>query len=430
MLIGVIADDFTGASDVANTLAKGVEPEGGLATAQFSGIPKQPAPARIDAGVIALKTRSAPVEEAVTQSLAALAWLKEQGCEQIVFKYCSTFDSSPQGNIGPVAEALAKALCVKAVVVCPAFPSAGRTVYQGHLFVFDKLLNRSGMEHHPVTPMTEPDIRHCMTQQCVRSVGHIDLTVVRQGSDSVQTALQEVAAEDHGFCVVDAVSDDDLISISVAAKHNKLITGASGVAMGLARNFIKRGMAHGQLGAYQAVSGPGAILAGSCSNATRGQIEAHQQHHPVYAVDVSKVMSGEINPSTLLDFIHLHAHTLPLIYSSAMPDEVAKLQAQYGAEEVSDKLDKLFAETACNMIEQGVRRIVVAGGETSGAVAQAVTNSLGAEAMFIGPEIDPGVPILRVGVSNPVAIALKSGNFGTTRFFAKAMSMMEGYASS
>ncbi len=429
MLIGIIADDFTGASDVANTLAKGVAPEGGLATAQFSGLPRQPAPEGIDAGVIALKTRSVPVEEAVAQSLAALAWFKEQGCEQILFKYCSTFDSSPEGNIGPVAEALADALSVKAVVVCPAFPTAGRTVYQGHLFVFDKLLNRSGMEHHPVTPMTEPDIRQCMMQQCGQSVAHVDLNVVYQGSEAVRIALRAAANDNHGFCVVDAITDNDLINIGAAVRDDKLVTGGSGVAMGLPRNFIQRGVAHIHVDTFQPVSGPGVILAGSCSNATRGQIEAHRRNNPVYAIDVSKVMSGDIDSSTLLEFIHRHADTLPLIYSSATPDEVTTLQALYGASEVSEKLDNLFADTACNMIEQGVKRIVVAGGETSGAVAQAVVETLGVEAMLIGPEIDPGVPILNVGISNPIAIALKSGNFGTTDIFAKAMSMMEGHAS-
>ncbi len=426
MLVGVIADDFTGASDAANTLAKGVAPEGGLATAQFSGVPQQSAPVGLDAGVIALKSRSAPVDQAVEQSLAALEWFRAQGCQQIIFKYCSTFDSTPAGNIGPVAEALANALSTKAVVVCPAFPAAGRTVYQGHLFVFDKLLNQSGMEHHPVTPMTEPDLRKCMARQCAGSVGHINLSVVQEGAEAVTAALRAAARDGHQFCVVDAVSDDDLLTIGEAVSEDSLITGGSGVGLGLPRHYIAQGITQTQAKFFRPVTGPAAILAGSCSNATRGQIDAHQQRHPVYEIDITRVMSGEINRHTLLEFIHQHNHSMPLVYSSANPDAVAKLQAQFGADEVSAKLDSLFADTASCLIEQGVKRIVVAGGETSGAVAQAVVNTLNVEAMFIGPEIDPGVPILQVGDTQPVMLALKSGNFGSTDFFEKALSMMEG----
>lgn len=426
MLIGVIADDFTGASDIANTLAKGVAPEGGMVTAQYSGIPAQPANDDISAGVIALKSRSAPVEDAIAQSLAALDWLKEQGCQQFFFKYCSTFDSTADGNIGPVAEALAHALSAKAVVVCPAFPTAGRTVYQGHLFVFDKLLNRSGMEHHPITPMTEPDLRQCLVKQCVGSIAHADFSVVRGGSPLLVAALQSAANDGHDFCVVDAIADEDLLTIGEAVRDDVLVTGGSGVAMGLPRNFIKRGIMQPDTVAFNPINGPAVILAGSCSNATRGQIERHKQQHPFFTIDVAKVMSGDVETATLLDFIHQHADTLPLIFSSAAPDEVVELQAQYGKDAVSTKLDNLFADTASKMIEQGLKRLVVAGGETSGAVAQAVVDTLGVEAMFIGPEIDPGVPILRVGESHPLALALKSGNFGTTGFFAKAMSMMEG----
>ena len=426
MLIGVIADDFTGASDIANTLAKGVAPEGGMATAQYSGIPVQAAHSGISAGVIALKSRSAPVEDAIAQSLAALDWLQAQGCQQFVFKYCSTFDSTPDGNIGPVAEALADALSAKAVVVCPAFPTAGRTIYQGHLFVFDKLLNRSGMEHHPITPMTEADLRLCMAKQCVGSVAHADLSVVRGGAQALVMALQSAAGDGHGFCIVDAIADDDLLTIGEAVRDDVLVTGGSGVAMGLPRNFFKRGVTQSDTVAFEPIAGPAAILAGSCSNATRGQIDKHKRHYPFFAIDVAKVMAGEVVTDTLLEFVHQHSDTLPLIYSSAAPSEVAELQLQYGGEAVSTKLDKLFADTASSLIEQGIKRLVVAGGETSGAVAQAVVDTLGVEAMVIGPEIDPGVPILRVGESHPIALALKSGNFGTTGFFAKAMSMMEG----
>ncbi len=426
MLIGVIADDFTGASDIANTLAKGVEPEGGLSTAQFSGIPKKPAPDNIDAGVISLKSRSAPVEEAIQESCAALDWLLAQGCRQILFKYCSTFDSTSEGNIGPVGEALAEKLNDNAVVVCPAFPTAGRTVYQGHLFVFDKLLNESGMEHHPLTPMTDPDIRRWLGMQCKGTVGHVDKMIVDKGVAAVKSALHTSATSGHRFCVVDATTDSDLLTIGEAVANAPLVTGGSGVATGLPRNFIRSGHAQSRQSTIKPVTGSAAILVGSCSAATRGQIEEHALNHPTFSIDVSKVMSDETGPEQLLEFFNTHSDTYPLVYSSGSPDAVSAIQNQYGREIVSEKLDRLFADTAYRLLDQGYKRLVVAGGETSGAVAQAVADSLNAEAMLIGPEIDPGVPVLQVGNDEPIALALKSGNFGSRDFFTKALAVMQG----
>jgi len=426
MLVGVIADDFTGASDIANTLAKGIAPEGGLTTAQFSGIPKQRAAQNIDAGVISLKSRSAPVADAIAQSCQALDWLLTQGCQQIVFKYCSTFDSTPEGNIGPVGEALAKSLDVKAVVVCPAFPATGRTVFQGHLFVFDKLLNESGMEQHPLTPMTDADIRRCLTKQCQGSVGHVAHSVIREGSSAVRTALRKNSEDDQLFCVVDATTEDDLLIIGEAVNDAPLVTGGSGVAMGLPRNFFRQGLTQSKKIEFESIAGRAAILAGSCSSATRQQIENHAQSYPTFAIDVARVLSDEVGPEYLLDFFNKHADSYPLAYSSASPEEVSEIQKRFGRDVVAAKLDNLFAETACLLLELDVDRIVVAGGETSGAVAQAVTETLSVEAMHIGPEVDPGVPILRVGKDKVVALALKSGNFGAIDFFAKALAIMAG----
>ena len=426
MLIGVIADDFTGGSDIANTLAKGVAPEGGLVTAQFAGVPGAPAPSGIEAGVVSLKTRSVPADEAVEESLAALEWLLAQGCRQIVFKYCSTFDSTPEGNIGPVAEALARKLGVKSAVVCPAFPTAGRTVYQGHLFVFDKLLSESGMQNHPLTPMTDPDIRRWLGLQCRGKVGHVALDVVARGSQALAEALEADALDGCFVSVVDAVSDADLLTMGDAVADAPLVTGGSGIALGLPRNFIRRGEAKGGGAPFQPVTGPEAILAGSCSGATRGQIDEHSRHHPVLAIDVPGVMAGEVTAATLVDFILGNPGRAPLAYSSGTPEDVRALQLRFGREEVSARLDTLFAETARTLLERGVRRIVVAGGETSGAVAQAVAGALGSPAMHIGPEIDPGVPVLTLGETDPVALALKSGNFGARDFFVKALDLMDG----
>lgn len=426
MLIGVIADDFTGASDIANTLAKGVPPEGGLCTAQYAGIPEGHADDAIEAGVISLKSRSSPPVDAVQASLKALDWLREQGCRQIVFKYCSTFDSTPEGNIGPVGEALARALDARAVVVCPAFPTVGRTVFQGHLFVGDKLLNESGMQHHPLTPMTDADIRHWLAKQCKGKVGHVAVSTVTRGSAAIAEALRTVGEDGCRLAVVDAASDNDLLTIAEAAADAPLITGGSGIALGLPRNFMRRGLTRGGGARSVAVSGPEAILAGSCSGATRGQVEEHARRHPTLPIDVPGVMDGAVTPSTLIDFIEANPDRAPLAYSSGAPEEVTALQARFGREEVSSRLDALFANTARKLVEHGYRRIVVAGGETSGAVAKAVADTLSVPAMQVGPEIDPGVPVLTLGAEDPVALALKSGNFGTRDFFEKALRVMQG----
>jgi len=422
VLIGVIADDFTGASDIANTLAKGIAPEGGLRTAQFPGIPSGPAPVGIEAGVVSLKSRSAPVDEAVRDSLTALGWLRAQGCRQFVFKYCSTFDSTPEGNIGPVAEALAEALEATGVIVCPAFPTMGRTIYQGHLFVGDMLLSESGMQQHPLTPMTDPDIRRWLRHQTTGDVGHLTLRTLWQAADAVRAFLADCPDR---LVVADAVSDDDLLALGAALESVSLVTGGSGIALGLPRNFIRSGLAQGGAASAVAVSGPEAILAGSCSGATLEQVRVHAQDHPAMAMEVAAIMEDRTTPETLLAFYRDHIGDAPLAYSSGAPDAVRAIQERFGREAVAAKLDALFAETARRLVAAGFRRIVVAGGETSGAVAQAVTGALGIPTMMIGAEVDPGVPILTLGEDEPVALALKSGNFGAPDFFAKALKIME-----
>ncbi len=422
MLIGVIADDFTGGSDIANTLAKGVPPEGGLRTAQYAGIPHGPADPGIEAGVVSLKSRSTPADQAVAESLSALEWLLAQGCRQIVFKYCSTFDSTDQGNIGPVAEALAKRLEAQAVAACPAFPTAGRTVYQGHLFVFDRLLNESGMQNHPLTPMTDPDLRRVLGRQTGAGIGLVAHPSVAAGPEHLRAALSNIAARGETFAIIDAISDADLLSIGEALSDAPLLTGGSGIALGLPRNLIRAGLARGGQAVFAPVSGSGAILAGSCSGATRGQVQQHEADHPSFRIDVAQVIAGALGPDDLFAFIDANRMQAPLVYSSGTPDQVAALQARYGREAVAARLDALFAETSRLLVRRGYRRIVVAGGETSGAVAQAVTDALGLGDMRIGPEIDPGVPSLGLG---DMRLALKSGNFGAPGFFVKALRMME-----
>lgn len=422
MLLGVIADDFTGASDIANTLAKGLAGQGGLKTAQFLNVPDSKAPADIEAGVVALKSRSIAAADAVAQSLAALRWLQDQGCRQIVFKYCSTFDSTPAGNIGPVAEALAAALDQKGVVVCPAFPGAGRTVYQGHLFVHDRLLSESGLEKHPLNPMTDPDIRRWLARQSKHPVGLVAWASVRQGSERIAAELQQMAQRGEHLVVVDAISDDDLVAIGRASAGARLLTGGSGIALGLPGNFISAGLAKGVRSEAIGVEGPEAILAGSCSGATRGQIENHRKNHPALAIDVDAVMRGAFGAGDIVSYVLAHHGSSPLVYSSATPEEVKALQDRHGRDKVAHTLDRLFADAAATLVRKGVRRLVVAGGETSGAVVQAL--DLGA--LTVGPEIDPGVPVLVSHGAAPIALALKSGNFGASDFFSKALARLSG----
>lgn len=419
MLLGVIADDYTGASDIANTIAKGGGGSPGLATVQFLGVPKGDAPANCEAGVVALKSRSIPAQEAIAQSLAAFDWLKAQGCRQFVFKYCSTFDSTPEGNIGPVGEALAARLGVKGVVACPAFPGAGRTIYQGHLFVGDRLLNQSGLENHPLNPMTDADIRRWLAAQTKSPVGLASWPqAVSKGADVLKATLEAAAQRGETLVIVDAISDEDLLTIGDAVADVPLITGGSGIALGLPRNFIRKGQVKGAGSSFTRVDGPEGIIAGSCSRATLGQIAYHKkQGHPVLNIDVSDVMSGKTVMADLVGFLVRNAGRAPLVYSSSPPDEVAALQAKFGREAVAHKLDALFAATAKSAVEGGIKRLVVAGGETSGAVVSA----LSLDALAIGPEIDPGVPALSATAGPPLALALKSGNFGAENFFEKAL---------
>ncbi|HEX2726488.1 MAG TPA: 3-oxo-tetronate kinase [Beijerinckiaceae bacterium] len=423
MLLGVIADDFTGASDIANTLAKGFG-GGGLRTTQFLGVPQRPAPASCDAGVVALKSRSIAADEAVAQSLAALRWLQDQGCRQFVFKYCSTFDSTSAGNIGPVGEALAEALGVAGVPACPAFPAAGRTVYQGHLFVGDRLLSETSLRTHPLNPMTDPDIRRWLALQSKRPVGLVPYATVAKGATALGAALDEAAGRGECLVIVDALTEADLLAIGAACADRPFLTGGSGIAIGLPRNFIGKGLAEAAQPAFEGVRGPEAILAGSCSGATLGQIALHREKHPALNVAVDDVLAGALRAEQLVAFVETHRGSEPLIYSSEPPERVAASQQRHGAAKVAHAIESLFAETARALVDAGVRRLVVAGGETSGAVVSA----LDIDALEIGPEIDPGVPVVIARGDRTLALALKSGNFGAPDFFSKALRSLGGPA--
>ena len=410
MKLGCISDDFTGSSDLANTLAKE-----GMRAVQYTGVPSKPAAPDVEAGVIALKSRSIDPKEAVAQSLKALDWLLAQGCRQIFFKYCSTFDSTREGNIGPVADALADALDAQKVVVCPAFPGTGRSVYQGHLFVGDKLLNESGMEAHPLTPMTDADLRRWLGYQSKFSVGHVSASDVFEGANAISEALSREDAMGHRHIVVDAIRDADLREIGRAAEDLKLVTGGSGVALGLPANFgCRAGVVP-----WAAQPGRALILSGSCSRATRAQVAFHAARHPVREIVAADVIEGRTTPDDVVTWA-AGEDDLPLIYSSADPEVVAQVQAQFGREVAAKAIEDFFAETATKAVAAGFTRIITAGGETSGAVVE----GLRCETLEIGPEIDPGVPALRARPD--LVLALKSGNFGAEDFFEKANKVLGG----
>ncbi|MDG4674898.1 four-carbon acid sugar kinase family protein [Shinella sp. 838] len=408
MMLGIIADDFTGASDIGLTLSSR-----GMSTVQYIGVPRMRADPSVEAGVVALKIRTSPVTEAVEAALEACDWLCEQGCKQIVYKVCSTFDSTHSGNIGPVGAALAERLGESKVVVCPAFPENGRSVYQGHLFVKDRLLSESGMENHPLTPMTDPDLRRVLARQTEWPVSHVPIGTTLGGADALEAGL---AASGKAMVIVDAIRDEDLIEIGKAARDRLLLIGGSGIALGLPANF---GIVPASSG-WSGLSGPGAVLSGSCSRATREQVETYRSNAPSLEVLAEKVMAGAYSIGELVRWV-MEQQQAPLIYSSADPAVVATAQDRFGQKDVAGAVEKLFADLARALVEAGARRIVVAGGETSGAVVAGI----GASALEIGPKIAPGVPALRVS-DRDVVLALKSGNFGGPQFFAEALETLEG----
>lgn len=401
MLIGAIGDDFTGSGDLANMIAKT-----GMETRLYAGALPDRAGGEA-AAVVALKTRTLPVAEAVAQSLDAMRWLRGQGAERILFKYCSTFDSTPEGNIGPVAEALADELGADQVLFVPSFPDTGRTVYQGHLFVGDRLLSESPLAHHPLTPMSDPDLRRWLGRQTRQPVGHLPLAALR-GPDAVG-ALAGAGR----FVIADAIDDQDIDRLGWLARDARLVTGGSAIGAGLARALgATREAARGWVGS----DGPAVLLSGSCSDATLAQIAAYAGPHRV--LTVAEALAAD---SGFIDALADWALAQPapaLIAASQAADVVRAAQAAHGRARVAEAIETTFARLAATLRERGVTRFVVAGGETSGAVA----TGLGIEAFDIGPEIAPGVPALAAG---SLRLALKSGNFGGPDFFARALAVLE-----
>ncbi|MBM6580677.1 four-carbon acid sugar kinase family protein [Microvirga sp. BT689] len=420
MKLGCVADDLTGATDLALMLARE-----GLRTIQTIGVPHAGLDlSGADAVVVALKSRTIPPQQAIVQSLAAAKSLKNAGARNLFFKYCSTFDSTDEGNIGPVTEALLAFTGSALTLACPAFPANGRTVYKGHLFVNGVPLHESSMKDHPLTPMRDSNLVRVLQRQTKLSVGLVAFEDVDAGPDALRSTFKREEAAGHRIVIVDALSDTHLRTIGLAAADFPLITGGSGVAMGLPAAYRQReALAMDILPAgFEAPEGRSIILAGSCSNATRQQVEtAIKAGIPALRIDPMDLASRAITAQTALDWLTAKQKQGPvLIYSTAAPEEVQAIQSKLGRMNAGEIVENTLAEIARSLPTLGFTRIIVAGGETSGAVV----NALEVQALSIGPEIDPGVPWTRSLGGVDLALALKSGNFGGQDFFLKAWTML------
>jgi len=417
-LLGIIADDFTGATDVAGMLV-----QAGMDTLLAIGVPEATAALDADAVVVALKSRTAPADEAVRDSLAALERLRAAGCRHFYFKVCSTFDSTPRGNIGPVAEALMAALGADFAIACPAFPENGRSVYRGHLFVGDALLSDTGMRDHPLTPMTDANLVRWLQAQTSLPVGLLRHDAVAAGVDSVASRIAALRASGVRIAVADAIDNDDLRTLGAACADLPLWIAGSGVALGLPAAYATRGWVRpdARAAALPAVGGHAAVLSGSCSTATNAQVQHWlQAGRPAFRIDALQLAAGvPLAEQALAWSAPLLATQAVLVYATASADAVKAAQQQLGAERAGVLVETCLAAIATGLQVRGVRRFVVAGGETSGAVVQA----LKVQRLRVGLPIDPGVPWTQAE-GQPLLLALKSGNFGSVDFFTKALALV------
>ena len=426
-VLGVVADDFTGATDVAGMLVAA-----GLRTLLCIGVPQQgalPDPAA-DAVVVALKTRTVPAPQAVAESLAAWAWLRGAGARRAYFKICSTFDSTARGNIGPVTEALLQALESDFTIACPAFPENGRTVFRGHLFVADQLLSDSGMRDHPLTPMHDSNLVRVMQAQCRAGtrVGLLRYDRLAAGAEATRQAMQALRQQGVQVAIADALHDADLRVLAEACADLPLVVAGSGLALGLPAAYRARGLASldPQLAAAWPAGGPAAVLAGSCSLATQAQVARWvQAGRPAHRLMPEALLAGPAQAAAAVQAAAawagavLAAGEAPLVYSTADAGALAAVQQHFGVQAAGEGMEAALASLALQLRAAGVRRLVVAGGETSGAVVQA----LGVRSLRVGASICPGVPWTEAteGHGAPLSLALKSGNFGGPGFFEEAL---------
>lgn len=415
MLLGAIADDLTGATDLALSLSRE-----GMRTTQVVGVPGGAVMAEnADAVVVSLKSRTIPAAEAVAQSLASARALLAAGARQLFFKYCSTFDSTDEGNIGPVTEALLDLLGARMTIACPAFPANGRTVYQGHLFVGPALLSDSPMKDHPLTPMRDANLVRVLARQTRLPVGLVPRQTVAAGAEAVRRSF----AGAEGMLVVDALDEGDLRVIGAAASDMPLVTGGSGAAIGLPANFRAKGLLSEARSpdAFTPPPGRTVVLAGSCSVATRRQIEAARVGgFRAMQVDPVDLAQGAVDADGIVRFIE-QGEGPALVYSSAEPARVHDAQKALGKARSGKLVEDVLADVARRLAARDFTRFIVAGGETSGAIVEA----LEVETMRIGVEIDPGVPWMQARADGrDLALALKSGNFGSDDFFQRAASFL------
>jgi len=415
-VLGAIADDFTGATDLANNLVRE-----GMRAVQVIGVPGAGfEPGAADAVIVALKSRTAPVAEAVADSRAALAWLRQLGCQRFFFKYCSTFDSTDAGNIGPVADALLADLGADFAVAAPAFPENARTVYQGYLFANGVLLNESGMQDHPLTPMTDPNLVRVLGRQTDARVGLIDYATLEGGPGAVRAGVESLRADGHRYAIADSLDDTHLQTLAAALAEHPLITGGSGIALGLPACYRRAGLLaqHADAADLGEFGGTTAVVSGSCSRRTLAQVARMSAERPAFALAPEALAAGEDVVAEALAWAEGHLATGPvLIYASAEPERVRAAQDALGVERAGALVEEALAAISQGLVTRGVHRLVVAGGETAGAVVGA----LGIQALRIGPQIDPGVPwTAALGGEAPLALALKSGNFGAEDFFLRA----------
>ncbi len=414
--LGCVADDFTGATDLAGNLVAT-----GRRTVVVLGVPDE-VPSEADAVVVALKTRTVPPAEAVDAALAAHRALRAAGSDRIWFKYCSTFDSTDTGNIGPVVDALLDATEAPWTIACPAFPANGRTVYQGHLFVGDRLLSESGMRHHPLTPMTDPDLVRVLSAQTRHRTGLLPHAVLREGPAAARRRLDALAADGVRIVVTDAVDDADLTVIERATRDLPLLTGGSGLALALPPLTDPVDGVSGRDPATRIdiAPGPMAVLAGSVSDTTLGQIAHARKTLPHLRLDTDRLLDDP--DRTVEDAVRWAADRIAagsdvLLYSADDRDQVRAAQAAHGAGRAAHAVERALARCARELADRGLRRILVAGGETSGAVA----GELGVRRLRIGPAIAPGVPWTAAEYRGRcLNLALKSGNFGAEDLFTNA----------
>ena len=423
MKLGIIGDDFTGSSDIANNLKKS-----GMQVSMYAGVPnllpEEIKKEQTDAAVIALKTRTIPIEDAIRESLEALSWLKDCGCEQFIFKYCSTFDSTKEGNIGPVTDAIMEELNTDFTIACPSFPDAGRTVYFGHMFVNGKPLNESGMENHPLTPMTDHNLVRWLGHQTKNNVGLVDSQTISEGENSVKDKMENLKKNGYKYAIIDTIKNDDFDIICNAVKNLPLLTGGSGIALGLPKIYKDRGLLSASNFQIPENNSNAIILSGSCSITTINQINIYKENNPSFYISPDEVINNEDLIEKVLSWIKDNETQSPLVYSSSDIKAVSEKQKQYGQELLANKIEKFFELLSKRLVKDNFGTFISAGGETSGAVIK----GLGIQELKIGKEISHGVPALWSPESNgnkPVSVTLKSGNFGQDDFFTRALKALK-----